>query len=132
LSGGEYALVETASSAETVHGDVRRTERGFVHVVPLWVLVAVWIALLILTVLTVAATWVDLGTFNLWLAMIVATVKGSLVVLYFMHLRYDKPFYAVVFLGSLLFVMLFVSLALMDTVEYQPELIPGQAPMVEQ
>jgi len=57
--------------------------------------------------------------------------KASLVALYFMHLRYDRPFLAIVFVTSLVFVMLFVGLALMDTVEYQPELIPGFAPALD-
>ncbi len=101
---------------------------GFVHVVPLGVLVRVWLALMALTILTVAATWIDLGSLNLWLALAIATLKASLVVLYFMHMRYDAPFNAIVFLAALLFVMLFVVLALMDTQAYQSELIPGYAP----
>lgn len=102
-----------------------------VHVVPLWVLGAVWLTLVCLTVVTVAATWVDLGRLNLWVALAIATVKASLVALYFMHLRYDRPFNAVVFVASLLFVMLFLGLALIDTGQYQPELIPGYAPAIE-
>ena len=99
-----------------------------VHVVPVKVLVAVWAALVVLTVVTVAATWVDLGGLNLWLAMAIATLKASLVLLYFMHMRYDAPFNAVVFIAALLFVMLFVSFALIDTHAYEPDLIPGYAP----
>lgn len=101
------------------------------HIVPLRVLAAVWIALLVFTWLTVAATYVDLGNLNLWIALIIATIKASLVILYFMHLRYDHPFNAVVFITSLVFVMLFIGLALMDTLEYQPELIPDYAPAVQ-
>lgn len=101
------------------------------HVVPVRVLVGVLAALLALTVLTVGVTWVDLGNFNLWIAMSIATVKGSLVVLYFMHLRWDNRVNAIFFIGSLLFVTLFVGLSLMDTVEYQPELIPGHAPAID-
>jgi cytochrome c oxidase subunit 4 len=100
-------------------------------VVPLWLLLVVWGALVALTVVTVAATRVDLGAFNIWLALAIATVKGSLVALYFMHLRWDRPFNAIVFVGSLAFVALFIGLALMDTLEYQPELIPGHAPAME-
>ena len=98
------------------------------HVVPMRVLLAVWAALVVLTVVTVAATWVDLGSLNLWLAMAIATLKASLVLLYFMHMRYDAPFNAVIFVAALLFVMLFVSFALIDTAAYQPEMIPGYAP----
>jgi cytochrome c oxidase subunit 4 len=101
------------------------------HAVPLRILLAVWATLAVLTVVTVAVTWIDLGSLNLWLAMAIATVKASLVALYFMHLWWDKPFNAIVFVGSLVFVMLFVGLVLMDTMGYQPELIPGHAPELE-
>ena len=105
---------------------------GFVHIAPFRVLAAVWVTLLVLTWVTVAATGVDLGRFNLWLAMAIATVKAALVLLYFMHMRYDRPINAIVFVTALLFVMLFVGFALMDTLTYQPELIPGYAPAVTQ
>lgn len=85
-------------------------------------LFAVWGALLVLTGVTVAVTWVDLGTYNLWIALAIAGIKASLVVLYFMHLRYDHPFNAIVFITALLFVVLFVGLALMDSYEYQPQI----------
>ena len=103
-----------------------------VHIVPMPVLLAVWGALVVLTVVTVAATWIDLGRFNLLLAMAIATVKASLVVLYFMHMRYDRPFNAIVFVAALLFVALFVGITLIDTAAYQPELIPGYAPGMQQ
>jgi cytochrome c oxidase subunit 4 len=101
------------------------------HIVPLRVLVAVWVALLVLTIVTVAAVRVDLGKLNLWIALVIATVKGTLVALYFMHLRYDRPFYGIVFIAALLFVMLFAGLAMMDTAAYLPEMIPGYAPGLE-
>lgn len=93
------------------------------HHVPLRVLVFTLAALLFLTFVTVAATWVNFGpTANLWIALIIATVKATLVALYFMHLRYDKPFVAVVLIGALFFVLLFVSMALMDSQAYQPNI----------
>lgn len=103
-----------------------------VHVVPPRILLAVWAGLLVLTVATVAATWIDLGAGNLWLAMAIATVKAAMVALWFMHLRYDRLFLGLVFLGALAFVLLFVGLALTDTQAYRPDLIPGYAPGVGQ
>jgi len=97
------------------------------HVVPLQVLLAVWAALLVLTVITVAVVHVNLGAFNLWLALIIATVKASLVALYFMHLRYDKPFNAIALVAALVFVMLFVGVAMMDTLKYQPDIQEWEA-----
>jgi len=118
----------TRHGAEATTADAARS---FVHVVPFRVLAAVWLALLALTVVTVAVTWVDLGHFNLWIAMAIAAVKATLVVLYFMHMRYDRPVNAIVFVTALLFVALFVSIALIDTRAYQPEVIPGYAPAME-
>lgn len=94
------------------------------HVVPLYVLLAVFAALLIMTWLTVTATRVDLGRWNLGIAMGIATIKAALVALYFMHLRYDSPFYGLLFLTGLLFVLIFISITLLDTLRYQPDTNP--------
>ena len=48
----------------------------------------VWAALMCLTVTTAAVSYLDLGAFSIVLALIIATVKGSLVVLFFMHAKY--------------------------------------------
>jgi cytochrome c oxidase subunit IV len=98
------------------------------HVMPLRVLVTVWGSLLALTALTVAVAGVDLGSLNLALAMLIATAKATLVVLFFMHMRYDRPLYAIVFVTALLFVALFISFALLDSHAYAPSLIPGYGP----
>jgi cytochrome c oxidase subunit IV len=98
------------------------------HIVPLRVLVSVFLVLLFLTFVTVAATWHDFGEWGLVIALGIATLKASLVVLYFMHLRYDNPFYAVVFLAALLFLAILLSIVLLDTFQYQPEMenwLPG-------
>jgi len=86
------------------------------------VLLAVFAALLVLTAATVAATWVDLGAWNLAIALGIATAKAALVALYFMHLRYDNPFYALVFVAALVFLALFLVLTLLDAVAYQPDI----------
>jgi cytochrome c oxidase subunit 4 len=101
---------------------------GGVHVMPLKVLLRVWGTLLALTVLTVGVAAVDLGRLNLEIALAIAVVKASLVLLFFMHMRYDRPMNAIVFISALLFFMLFVSLALLDSHAYAPELIPHYAP----
>ena len=98
------------------------------HVVPLKVLFGIFVALLVLTYITVAVTMIDLGSLNLWIAMGIATVKGALVVLYFMHLRYDSPFNSIIFLTAIVFLFLFLGITIMDTIAYQPavyEMIEG-------
>ena len=59
------------------------------HIVPPRIYFAIFAALMILTAATVAAAFMDLGPFNLAVALAIATVKATLVVLYFMHVRYN-------------------------------------------
>lgn len=104
---------------------------GVAHVLPLRLLAGVLMALLALTVVTVAAVKIDLGAWNLWVAMGIATVKALLVVLFFMHLAYDRPMNAILFVSALLFVLLFVGFTLIDVHHYRPEMIPGYAPALD-
>ena len=97
------------------------------HVSSVRLLVVVWIALMVGTWLTVSATYVDLGALNIWIGLAIATAKAVLVGLYYMHLRWDKPFNTFVFLCSFLFLALFIGIVMMDTQQYQPDLIPGFA-----
>lgn len=90
------------------------------HVVPLKVLFGVFVTLLVLTYLTVAATKFDLGGLNVWIALGIATVKGALVVLFFMHLRYDSPFNSIIFLTAIVFLCLFLGITIVDSAQYQP------------
>lgn len=97
---------------------------GLSHVATVKVLLGTWIALMILTLLTVTATKIDLGTnYNLAVAMAIAVIKATLVVLFFMHLRYDKLFHTVLVIGGLLAASLFVGFALMDSGQYQQTII---------
>lgn len=107
---GQHANDHHGSDAD--HGHVG-------HVVPLPLLTGIFAALMVLTVITVGATWFDFGPqLNLLLAMFIALIKASLVVLYFMHLRWDRPVNAIVFLFSLFFVTVFIVFALLDSVAY--------------
>jgi cytochrome c oxidase subunit 4 len=98
-----------------------------VHVASVRLLVVVWIGLMIGTWLTVAASNVDLGWLNIWIGLAIATGKAVLVALYYMHLRWDRPFNAFVFLGAFLFLFLFIGIAMMDSGQYQPSIIPDFA-----
>jgi cytochrome c oxidase subunit 4 len=48
----------------------------------------VWAALMCLTVTTAAVSYLDLGAFSIVVALLIATLKGSLVMLFFMHAKY--------------------------------------------
>ncbi|HSN53879.1 MAG TPA: cytochrome C oxidase subunit IV family protein [Candidatus Sulfomarinibacteraceae bacterium] len=100
------------------------TEHG-VHIASLRLLVVVLIALMFGTWLTVSATYVDLGALNIWIGLAIATAKAALVGLYYMHLRWDRPFNAFVFISAFAFLALFVGFTLMDSAHYQDLIIPG-------
>jgi len=76
--------------------------------------VRVWCALLALTVLTVGASRIDLGAFNVWLALFIASAKSSLVLLFFMHLKYEKPLFAWMFLSALSILAIFLGFTFFD------------------
>jgi len=95
-------------------------DHGISHVASVKVLAGTGGALLLLTLVTVAATKVDFGpSLNLALAMFIAVIKATLVVLFFMHLKYDKVFHSVVFMSAILAAALFVGFTLMDSGQYQ-------------
>ncbi len=85
------------------------------HVLPLKVYLGVAFGLLILTVVTVAAARVDLGEWNILVALAIAVAKGTLVVLFFMHLFFDNKMYALVFIVSLAFLALLIGFSMLDT-----------------
>jgi cytochrome c oxidase subunit 4 len=108
--------------ANTHHHDDH--DHGIAHVAPVKVLLGTWGALMVLTVVTVLATKVDFGSsLNLAIAMAIAVVKATLVILFFMHLAYDKLFHSVMVGGGLLAAGLFIAISLMDSDQYQQNLI---------
>jgi len=84
------------------------------HVTELWIYHAIFGALLVLTVITVAISRVDFGAANTLIAMFVATIKASLVALFFMHLLHDEKLNVITFTFSLLFVALYFIFPLVD------------------
>jgi cytochrome c oxidase subunit 4 len=104
--------------------DVGPNDPHGVHAVPRRVLLGVYGILLLLTAITYAASRVDLGPANIWVALFIAVIKAGLVAMYFMHLRWDSPFNGVIFIAALFFVALFIGLALLDSKTYQPSLKP--------
>lgn len=95
------------------------------HLVAPWILFATGGALIVLTVITVAIRYVDLGEANLLVALAIAGLKATLVSLFFMHLRWDRPFNLLVFFGCIAFVVLMMAFCIMDTSQYQKDLYTG-------
>ena len=76
--------------------------------------VGIWATLMVCTALTVFAASVDLGMFNIVVALLIATFKGTLVVLFFMHLRYSTKLTMVTVVAALFWLFIMFSLTLTD------------------
>ncbi len=86
------------------------------HISTLPTLLSVAGALLVLTFLTVAVTWINIPEpFNVIVAITIAVVKATAVAMFFMNLYWDSKFNSVVFLLSILFLTIFVVITLLDT-----------------
>lgn len=81
---------------------------------PTKVYVGVLVGLAFLTFVTVWVAQFDFGILNVPIALAVATMKASLVILYFMNLKYDKGFNAVAFLAGFIFLVVFALPTLWD------------------
>lgn len=86
------------------------------HLIPIPVLLKVFAALVALTFLTiVTAKFVNLGPLNLPLALLLAISKTTLVVMFFMALKYDNRVNTLVFSMGVIFVLVFLVFTLFDT-----------------
>ncbi|MGA2133243.1 MAG: cytochrome C oxidase subunit IV family protein [Bryobacteraceae bacterium] len=88
--------------------------------------IAVFVALLILTFVTTVVATIDLGAFNVVVALAIAAVKMMLVALFFMHLRHSTILMKVVIGGGMLWlgILLLLSLADFSTRGWLP--VPGK------
>ena len=75
---------------------------------------ATLVALLILTAITVGASYIDFGEGNIVIALSIATVKGVIVALIFMHLMHDKPVNAVIAVAGFIFLGIFLLFDFLD------------------
>lgn len=84
------------------------------HILPSSLYWAIWAILIVGTVLTAWIATVDLGKFNTIIALFIATCKASIVVLFFMHVKYtsEKMTKAILIAAVFwLFILLFLSLS---------------------
>lgn len=87
-------------------------------------LVGVWAALLLLLALTVISAYMPLREVNIILNLLIATLKASLVMFAFMHLRTRDTMIRLVAGSGLLWLLLLVTLTLADLLTRQPSTPP--------
>jgi len=85
------------------------------HIIPTKLYVVIWISLMCLTAITAAVSFVDLGPFNTVVALVIATFKALLVVLFFMHVKYtSERLTRMVIVSSIFWLLLLLFLSLAD------------------
>ena len=85
-----------------------------IHVTPMWIYIAVFLALAAGTLLT---WWVSTQEFGMWntpIALIIATIKAVLVILFFMHVRWSTRLTWVVVASGFFWLLILFGLTMMD------------------
>jgi cytochrome c oxidase subunit 4 len=88
------------------------------HILPFTTYLGTLFALLVLTAITVGVSYINFGAANVWIALLVATIKASIVALVFMHLFFDHKFHSIIIVIGLLFLGVFIAFTMFDT-EYR-------------
>jgi cytochrome c oxidase subunit IV len=83
-------------------------------VVPVKTYILVYLALLLLLVLTLAVAYIEMAGINTILAVAIASIKALLVILYFMHVRYSTMLTRVFILSGFIWLVILVGLILTD------------------
>ena len=92
------------------------------HIVSPKIYIAIFASLMVGTYITVVAAFKDLGQWNIVVALTIATMKASLVVLYFMHARYSPRRTHLVIICAVFWLAIMLALTLTD---YQSRPILG-------
>jgi cytochrome c oxidase subunit IV len=84
------------------------------HVVPVTTYVGVFVALLLLLACTVAVAVIEHPIFGLGVALTIAGTKAALIMLFFMHLRWDKPTTRLAAIAGFMWLAILIGLSLSD------------------
>ncbi len=77
--------------------------------------VSVWLSLLVLTGVTITAAGLQLGRWSILTAIVIAAVKGTLVLFQFMHLKYESALFKIALVIALLTLTFIMVLTFADT-----------------
>ena len=84
------------------------------HITPYRTQARVLIALLFLTFLTVTVTGIHLGPFTVLAALLIASIKGSIVLTWFMHLKYEMPVFRIMVIGVFILYAIIIVITFID------------------
>ena len=104
------------------------------HVIAPRVYVGIFLALMVLTALTTWVAFIDLGPLNVVIMLVIAFLKATLVVLFFMHARYESQLTRVTIVGAVFWLLVLIVISASDVfIRARPEVVaplgisPGSA-----
>ena len=89
-------------------------EHAHGHISPVGVYIGIFLALMVFTGLTVFAAFVNLGSFNAPVALAIAVFKATLVILFFMHVKYSSRLTKLTVATGLFFLVILLTETMMD------------------
>ncbi len=84
------------------------------HILSYGMLASVLGALLLLTLVTIGVSYFDFGVFNVPIALAIASTKATLVLLFFMHLKYEGKVIAISFISTVIFLAIMITFTFWD------------------
>jgi cytochrome c oxidase subunit 4 len=84
------------------------------HIATVKLYVSIFLTLMVLTTITVVVAYVNLGEFNKVVALGIASVKATLVILYFMHVKYSSRLTKLVVVAGFYFLIVLLGLTMAD------------------
>ena len=96
----------TAASSEPHEDDM--------HILPDMTQFRVFVALIILTVITVTASVKYPGQIGIGVALVVTPLKAALILMYFMHLKFERPVFVIMFLVAISILAVVMGLTILD------------------
>lgn len=126
-------MTDHAHGKRLGHGDLigEDFEEGLGHLVPLSTLRNVFLTLVFLTVLTVVASRFNFGHWNIVIALVIATVKATIVATFFMHLKFEGKTIIMYVFYPLILLFLFIGGSISDVAtrgEVRPLGVPEKLP----
>jgi cytochrome c oxidase subunit 4 len=101
-------------AAHITHQTADDTAEHVEHIVPVRVYVLVFLTLIVMTWVTAFVSTIDLGRLNVFVALSIAIFKASLVILFFMHVKYGTRLTKMIVLAGLYWLILLLFIAMVD------------------
>lgn len=96
------------------------------HIVPIRTYLLVFLALIAGTIITTLVAYQDLGSFNIVVALTIAVCKASLVILFFMHVKYSPKLTKLVVVAGVFWLVILLTMTETDLLTRTWMGVPGR------